>query len=296
MTDQTENAKQALYILGFARVSFEGLEAPLTVSDAVKQSWQPGRQLEIYKRRWTLSRILEDDGEGWYGKIGFVNSNEVDTLFFDTETKNFVRGQAPSGVVVPFYLNRNGLITYQLISSLVREQTFIRAFSELMSSDATRLYRWKLDPYVQDIEYEDWRKSTTRVTRFDFRLERPNPSYHDDQIVETLIEGLNVEYIRLTGSESADDGVSTTSDPFEQAMDHVLRGYGKATLTGIDEEGNESIWTKAKRAASRIPARVKSYGQGGQEAPLAELKSGIDYLPKTSSVAPLEPEDDAYVG
>ncbi|WP_032380062.1 hypothetical protein [Rhodococcoides fascians] len=296
MTDQTGDSKQVLYILGFARVSFEGLDEPESIGSAVKNCWVAGRQVELYKRRWTLSRILDEDDQGWHGRMGFVNSNEVDTLFFDAEDNDFVRGQAPSGVVVPFYLRRDGLITYQLISGLVREPTFIRAFSDLLSLDGTQAYRWRLDPFVQDVEYEDWRKSTTRVSRFDFRLERPNPSYHDDKIVEDLVEGMSAEYVRLTGAEASADGVDTSSDVFEQALDHVLRDYGKATLTGVDDDGNESVWTKAKRVVARIPARVKLLGQGGPEASLDKLKSGIDVLPQTSTVAPLEPEDDAYVG
>lgn len=280
------------YVIGFAQITLEGLDPPATVAKAVDDSWVPGRKTTMYKRRWSLSRILSTTPDSWFGKIGFVNSKDVDTLFFDGEENDFVRGQAQSGVVVPFVIFARGIVAYQLIPGVVREQTFIKAISELLNTGNPQLYEWVLTPLTQETEFETWSDAVERVTRFDFRLERPNPHYHGDVIAEELIEGLQAEYVRLSGSEVIGEGIDTTSDAFQQSLDHVLRNYGKVSLTGVDADGSESLWVKLKGFTSRIPARVRFKAAGSVEVSEDALRGAIKELPHAALALRLdEPEE-----
>ncbi|WP_142271008.1 hypothetical protein [Mycobacterium sp. AT1] len=277
--DQGDTASS--FTIGFAQAAFDGLYAPTEFDDALRKSWRAGTEITRYGRHWTLSKMLSEDNGGYYGKIGFVNSDQLETLAFDQETLDFVRGQAPSGVVVPFVIAQDGLISYQLISGIVRDNSFIGALEALLNAGANVPYTWTITPVAFPINYNEWRKSVDRVSRFDIKLERPNPHYHGDVIAEQLVEELRTEYVRLSGVErNSETGVDTDSDVFRQALDHVLRNYGEATLTGVDSEGARSVFVKVRNAASRLSARVRvSATTEGPEVPEQALRAARASLP-----------------
>jgi hypothetical protein len=281
-----EGEKEVSYTVGFAKAQLDGLFAAEDLQSAVKQSWKAGAEVTRYGRHWTLSRVLASDKDGVYGKIGFVNANQLDTLSFDKIELDFVRGQAPSGVVVPFFISHDMVVSYQLIAGIVRINTFINALEELLNAGSQGLFKWNIAPLTLEISYEEWRQSVARVTRFDLRLERPNPHYHGDAIAETLVEGLRVEYLRLSGvpyDETA--GIDTDSDVFRQALDHVLRDYGSATLTGVDSQGAQSVFVKVRDAVSRLSARVRVIAAGGPEVPEHALRDARLKLPPSATPA-----------
>lgn len=153
---------------------------------------QPQRLHDAAKRRSGPAPL---DRRVWCLRtIGFVNANQFDTLAFDRDKLEFVRGQAPSGLVVPFLIAHDMVVSYQLISGIVRDNSFIGALEGLLNAGIRKLFSWSISPVTFKISYEDWRESVVRITRFDMRLERPNPHYHGDRIVEDLVEGLKAEY------------------------------------------------------------------------------------------------------
>ncbi|RAL30970.1 hypothetical protein [Rhodococcus sp. AQ5-07] len=111
-TNSDDSARLTEHTIGVAEVTFAGLFAPDTIAQAVEQSWTPGLTKDLYRRRWILTRILEESNLGYFGKIGFVREDEVNTLAFDSEKGDFVEGQAPTGVTVPFFLSKDGKISF----------------------------------------------------------------------------------------------------------------------------------------------------------------------------------------
>ncbi|GHP16743.1 hypothetical protein RN2511_014790 [Rhodococcus sp. NKCM2511] len=280
------------YLIGLAQVHFEGLDNPDSVSDAVKQSWTAGGGKILYGRRWTITKIIEDTGNGYFGKLGFVREDEISTVMFDEEVKDFIQGSTSSGVVVPFFLTTSGQLAYQLLSGTVRETTFLRAFSEIINQGA-QLFDWILTPISIEIDYANWVTDIAKVSRFDFTLERPNPHYHDDDLVERIVEETEAEYIRLTGQAQSGKGLNTDSDAFKQALDHVSRNYGRATITGSDQSNNETVWTKPKNSTARTLARVKVPSLGpGAEAPLEALRIALTRVPAGAQAVDLDQSDD----
>lgn len=289
-----DSARETEHTIAVAQVTFEGLFAPDSVRQAVNESWTPGLNKDLYRRRWILTRILEESPQGYFGKIGFVREGEVNTLAYDEERGDFIEGQAPTGVTVPFFLSIDGRISFQLISNVVRESTFIRAFSELMnSSDAN--FDWVLTPLAYEFEYDNWIQTVERVTRFDFTLDRPNPHYGDDHLIEKLVEETRVEHLRLAGVAPADGKINTDSEPFLQALDHVIRNYGRATLTGVDDKNDETVWTKAKGIASKTLAKIRTRGPGPQ-ATQDELIYAVSTLPAGSTPTVMNDVPDEIAG
>ncbi|MEU2004492.1 hypothetical protein ACH47B_26175 [Rhodococcus sp. NPDC019627] len=282
------------HTIGVAEVTFEGLFVPGSISQAVEESWTPGLTKDLYKRRWYLTKILDEAPQGYFGKIGFVREDEINTLIFDKERGDFIEGQAPTGVMVPFFLSHSGVISFQIISNVVREQTFIRAFSDLMNSGRGPS-QWILTPLAYESDYKNWLETVERVTRFDFTLDRPNPHYDDDYLIERLVEETHVEHLRLAGTAPVDGKIDTDSEPFQQALDHVTRNYGRATLTGIDDKNDETIWTKIKGTASKTLARVRTRGSGPQ-ATEDELMAAISRLPVGSSPMAMDDASDEIAG
>ncbi|WP_154606762.1 hypothetical protein [Rhodococcus sp. AQ5-07] len=156
-------------------------------------------------------------------------------------------------------------------------------------------FDWILTPLAYETNYENWFQSVERVIRFDFTLDRPNPHYGDDYLIEQLVEQTHVEHLRLAGSAPSDEGVNTESEPFRQALDHVARNYGRATLTGVDENNDETVWTKFKGVASRTLARVRTRGPGPQ-ASADELMGAISNIPAGSAPMVMDGAPDEIAG
>lgn len=276
----TEDETEVSYTIGFAKAELEGLFAD-SFERAIRGSWVPGAEVTRYGRQWTLSKMLSFDKSAVYGKIGFVDTDQLDTLFFDRDKFDFVRGQAPSGIVVPFIISRDFLVSYQLIGETVKESTFINALEALLNAGNSQFYSWDIKPLTFEVSYEAWRENVETVTRFELRLERPNPNYHGDKIAEDLVEGLMAEYVRLSGvARDEANGIDTDSDIFQQALDHVLRNYGNAKLVGVDSQGDQSVFLKMRNAVSRLSTKVRvSVPGGGPEVPEEALRAAREKLP-----------------
>lgn len=294
-TTPKEGARTTEHLIGLAQITFDGLFAPANLDEAVAASWKPGASKDLYNRRWIITKILERPQGGFYGRIGFVKEGEVSTLKFDPDRGDFVEGAAPSGVTVPFFISPDGRVSYQLIANVVREATFIRAFTELMHEGNDGVFQWTVIPLSVERSYDDWIRSVAKVTKFDFRLDRPNPHYDDDYLIEKLVEDTRAVSIRLAGMAPADGQIDTESDPFRQALDHVERKYGRATITGLDDNDSETVWAKMKGAAARTLARVKTRGTGPQ-ASVDELVGAVSNLPAGSQAVTISDSEDDLAG
>jgi hypothetical protein len=119
-----EGGPMARFQVGFASTEPEGLFAadPDAYPRALQSSWIPGATANRYGRTWFLSRQRNLVDSIWTGRIGFVQEDELMTVFWDPNEADFARQAAPSGVVVPFAINANsGFVAFQLIqASFVR--------------------------------------------------------------------------------------------------------------------------------------------------------------------------------
>jgi hypothetical protein len=279
------------YTIGYARARLEGLFSE-DLHRALFESWKPGATVTRYGRRWVLARIVEQQPDYYIGRIGFVNERELTTLFYDEESQDFKRGIAPSGVVIPFgVLTATGAIAYQLRSGLVRESTFTGALQALLSSSGTQ-YIWDITSLAETVGYNEWRARVERVMSFDLRLERPNPHYHGDEIAERLIEDIRLQYARLSGAEQPGEGVDVDSDLFTQALDHVLRDYGRASLRALDRQGDETVWVKLKGRIGNVIAQRRIPAIGGEEAPSDVIKSALYEAPRHAEEVRLGDSDE----
>jgi hypothetical protein len=279
------------YTVGLAQAALDGLFRELPLGEALNRSWVPAATVTRYGRRWYLSRLIDIRDDHWYGRIGFVRRGVVPTLFFDVENADFVTGEAPSGTIVPFVISTDtGLIAYQLRSDVVTERTFIGALRDLLNLNGA--YAWDIRPLVEGADYQTWIAGMSRVTEFHFKLERPNPHYGDDEIAERIIEGFKLEYAVLSGVAREGEGIDTESSVFRQALDYVLRDYGRVTLTALDQQGRESLWVKTKRQVGAVTSRLRIRAVGGDEATMSVLAEALERSPADALAAELGDDDE----
>lgn len=286
------------YRVGLAVMTLTGLfTAPL--GQALRESWTPGATASRYRRTWTLAKMQSDTGRVITGRIGFVTEAGVQTMFFDKDTGDFVTRDAPSGTVVPFAVRlSDGVIAYQLRPGLVRENSFTGALEAVLNAGPT-LYQWSIEQAVEERTWEAWRSEVGRIDRFNIRVDRPNPHYEDDYLIEQAVEDTKLELLRLQGRAQS-DGLDPDADLFAQALHHVMRGYGAASVSGVvDQSGAESVWVKLKGMASRVATQFKITGVGDPEIPEEELVQVLSNAPSNLEGADMSPElidglDDAF--
>ncbi|MEU4602551.1 hypothetical protein AB0F43_06200 [Kribbella sp. NPDC023972] len=229
------------------------------------------------------------------GRIGFVNENEIRTVFFDPDEQDFVRGVAPSGVIVPFAVRLgDGLIAFQLRPGVVRTSSFTGALEALLN-DPTSEYLWNIKAAVQAEDWQVWSRRVSRITAFKIRLDRPNPHYGDDDKIESVIEGIRVEYMRLSGV-ALDEGINLDDDLFRQAVNHVLRNYGRASISGVEADGSESTWIKLRDMVASVVRTIRIRAVGDREVPDEVLAQVTQTVPGGQTAADLHELDPANEG
>jgi len=188
-------------------------------------------------------------------------------------------------------MTTGGNIAYQLRSGLVRESTFISALQALLNASRNQ-YIWSIRSLTEPYNYEDWLPTVERVTGFELRLERPNPHYRGDEIAEQLLEGIRLEYARLSGAELPGEGVDVDSTIFIQALDHVLHDYGRASLRALDRQGSESVWVKLRNQVGSVLARQRRQAIGGDDAPTEVIRDALYDPPRLGDAILLGDSDE----
>lgn len=265
-----------------ASVMLQGLfGAGDSYADALEESWRPDRGVTRYNREWRLSAPRRmRDGRAWFGHLGFVREDDVATLEWDSEAMDFRRGLASGGVIVPFVVDLDRqLVAFQLVPGQVKPRSFTGALQTQLNAGS--LYFWTVEPLQVRQSWADWLGTVESVTRFHFRLERPNPDYHDDDLVERLVDGIGTE---ATVVEGRSGGVNVQGRDFRQLVDHAIeREYGEATIEGVDREGDESEWRTSR-------------GDEGGYVPVEKRVSSPDNQEETSDEQLLDALDDGDFG
>lgn len=270
------------YRVGVAILRLDGLFQD-DFRQALLSSWTAGATITRYRRRWNLSRPHQETREFIVGRIGFVGESEVSSVTFDYDVGDFVREGVPAGVLVPFGVRfSDGLVVYQIRPGAVTEESFTGALASLLNSAANE-FAWSVEAALINRSWEDWRKQVEAVTSFNFRLDKPNPHYADDFRIKNLIENINLEYARLAGKAREGEGINTDDDLFRQAIDHVLRDYGRATVEGVTPEGRETIWLKIKGLSASVIVRQTIRSVGGDEIPEDVLVGVLMEQPSSSA-------------
>lgn len=207
---------------------------------ALNQSWVPGIQVTRYTRTWKLSRRIETDKDLWAGYLGFINEGELSTLNWDEEIKDFIRGEASSGIVVPFLISdTHRIVSFQLFPGKVRPKTVTSNLQALLNAEGT--HTWKVSPVSLLKSFEQWRATVDRVSMINTHLTYPNPDWEDRDTLKQIMDGFRGQKTRITARADEQESIDTDSDLFRQVMDHVLRGYGSLTATGHEiETGDKS--------------------------------------------------------
>lgn len=172
--------------------------------------------------------------------MGFIREREFRAVFYDETEAEFRLSDAPGGVVVPFVFDiQRALVGFQLRSGLVRPTTFTGALAGLLSTASS--HEWDVRPLVQELEYDEWRRSIQRLTQARFRLVRPNPNYADRGEVRHLIEDLETtgeSRPRIGGWPEDTDGDGSISDAGDERIPALIKTAGDHAVSGYVRYGD----------------------------------------------------------
>jgi hypothetical protein len=194
-------------------------------------------------------------------RIGFEREGHLQTSRWDEETEDFTEQQLPGGEVVPFVVRtRDGLVAFRIKPPTVRPTTFVGALTDLLLNFQGG-YTWELRLDYREQDYASWRSGVERIDSANFLIERPNPHYADNNLIERLLEGLNSARSRLTAQAPTGEGINDEDELFQQLLDHVRR-YGRARLVGSDDAEGQVEWLS--EAGGAIPRTTRVGSQSGQ--------------------------------
>ena len=253
-----------------------------------------------YGRTWILSARAEPEPGMWAGHMGFVMEGELSTLEWDDTKMDFVRGEASSGVVVPFVVSiENRIVSYQLFSDLVRQTTVTSNLQALLNNEGT--HHWAVRAISLRRTLDEWLESVSLVSSFSFRLTYPNPGWDGREKIEDLMKSLKSENLHIGGRGAENRTIETDSDWFAQAMLHMRDGYGSVSVTGPEKDtGAESRYRETKDGGvvpviDRVPAEEGTYEVSAQELSEAQTRrhflSHPDDMVELSSPEGMEDDD-----
>ncbi len=202
---------------------------------ALEESWVAGDEVSRYGRTWRISKHIEMGQGFWSGHIGYVESDAFSTLAWNDETKEFDRGEASGGVVIPFVVNLpQRIMSFQYATRAVKLHTGTGNFQALLNK--RRTYDWEVAPLSLKSTFEDWHSSVISVATLSALLRQPNPNWEDREKIADLLDSLEAKSVRLSAQAHEGESIDRDSDWFTQMMDHVRRGYGQAVMTGTNRE------------------------------------------------------------
>ena len=195
------------YHIGFATIQSEGLFEGESLATMVRESWAPGATITRYGRTWHLTQMhTPSPGLGQERSGSFLAPRCRQSL--RPEDARVRYNDVSTGTRVPFVVDvETGALAYQLYPGLVRENSFTGALEGLLNTQS--IYFLTVVSSTEIMAWSEWRERSHNMTAFEIRLDRPNPHYDDDQLIEDAIEGIRLEYLRLSGKaldEGADPG------------------------------------------------------------------------------------------
>lgn len=190
----------------------------------------PGASVERYRRVWRLGHISVE-GDLLLGRIGF--EGERQTFTWDEESKDFVPGPTPNGLVVPFVINMDNFrVVFQVRPPDIKVNSFTGALEGILKGATDQ--DWRVEPLTHQIRFEAWRSTVDKVTRLHFHIEQPNPNWEGRPSLEELMRRLgNLDTADF--GFAAENGIVTDDELIVELVDHVQRNYGRGTAVGTRE-------------------------------------------------------------
>ena len=238
-----------------ASIELDGLGRSAGVDyycSALEQSWIGGTQTTRYAHTWRLSNPRPLSATLWTGHMGYVLEDELLTLEWDDETNEFMRGSASKGVVVPLMIDaERHLLSFQLISNIVKPQTVVGNLQPLLNTKGT--HRWIIRELVFPMSLDAWIQSVSRISGFSARIDYPNPSFKDRPNIEGLVNQLNAAYVNLRAKPHGVDSINIRSGWAREIFDHVVDGYGTIELTGPDTRFGRDSKIRITKTGGELP-------------------------------------------
>jgi len=247
----------------------------------------PGESVERYRRTWIVGQT-ETHGEVLYGRIGYERDASVFEIY-DQEKKDFIGVSIRTGTVTPFAINTSNLVlAFQTKPPDIIMGSVANAIAQLLSDDDLR---WRaVSLLARRMTLAEWRRSVDNVTRIRFHIRQPNPHYQDAPDLERLIEQARAEVGRL--ELQSESGLDLESPFIEQTLRHVdEHNYGDARLTGITENGNESVYSTEIDTVEEVteaPAHPET-GEVGQASLAEAVASEAEAVAAGEAAAEREP-------
>jgi hypothetical protein len=191
----------------------------------------PGASARRFSRVWRLGHTNVSDEE-LLGRIGF--EGERRTFMWNEESKDFLPGPSPNGLVVPFVINlANFQVVFQIRPPEIRPHSFTGALERILR-DATG-QDWGVEPIIRQMSFEAWRATVTKVTRMHFHVEQPNPNWEGRPELENLMHRLG-DLDSADFGFNAENGIATDDELIVELVNHVnQRNYGRSQAVGIRE-------------------------------------------------------------
>ena len=202
---------------------------------ALEQSWVAGEEVSRYGRTWRISRHVEMGQGFWSGHIGYVEGDAFSTLAWNEETKEFDRGEASGGVVIPFVVNLpQRMVSFQYATRDVKLHTVTGNLQALLNKES--MYDWEVAPLSLKRTFEDWHSSVISIATLSALLREPNPNWEDREKIADLLNSLEAKSVRLSAQAREGASIDRNSNWFIQMFDHIRRGNGQAVMTGTSRE------------------------------------------------------------
>ena len=251
---------------------------------------QGGNRITRYGRTWIVGPVTTESG-ALVGRLGF-QGNESVTELWDEEAGDFVGLAIPTGMTAPFAVDLGTLrASVQVRPPLIRINSIIGALEQLLSEGGER---WKVRGMAREMPLDVWLASVTRVTTVRMIARVPNPHYHGEKDLESLMESSEAEAISL--EIRADGGVNIHAPFIRQTQNHIDRGYGEARYVG-EVEGlsgtRESVYS-TKLAAEEVSDGLPVDEQG--EVPSDLLRNHLARAQEQLSREEGEAGDDRGAG
>jgi hypothetical protein len=192
-----------------------------------------------YGREWRMGQWTRSSSV-LLGRIGFQAAGDVAELW-DHNLNDFRPQRLVTGTTAPFAINTRSLrLAFQIRPGLIERGSFVGALRTLMNESYGR-DRWRVESDFHHVEWKSWVQQTSRITRLEIRLERPNPNYHGREHVEELIESVEADLLKLTFEARPDDpdGLNLSDEVIMEMIDHAAE-HGSWRASGEIERDGET--------------------------------------------------------
>jgi hypothetical protein len=261
------------------RISFGVVEGPF--SDRA-ENWAllqsvlsaTGTRVERYNREWRLGPI-QDDGTAIMGRIGYERQAGT-AQRWDEKRQDFREAAVLEGQTASYAVARSSLrIAFQFRPPNIKRRSFTAAFQDLLN-ESTGDDLWRVDPELDEEDFDTWRSEVDRVEELRITVRRPNPRYRGDR-VRDVIEGTRSQIVTLIARAEAGESVNLDDPLLLEMIEHAQvpdKDYGHFTAKGITSEDRLSVYdSEADGAPDEVRVRLSP---GTKEVPWETVRQSLD--------------------